>query len=199
MFTGIVRAIGEVEKIADAGGGGKAAAVRCPAGFLDGIGPGDSVCVDGCCLTLAAREGTDLARFDVSAETVARTAPLAVGRPVHLEGSLRVGDQVGGHFVYGHVDGTAEVTRVEGDGGFRVATLTVPTGVGAGLVAEKGSVAVAGVSLTVAGRAGGTFAVHLVPETLGATHFGSRDTLAEGATFNFEADPLARYAAGADC
>jgi len=131
--------------------------------------------------------------FDVVPETLARTnlGALASGDLVNLEPSLRAGDPLGGHFVYGHVDATTTVEKKTPEGpGFRIWS-KVPARL-ANLICEKGFVALDGVSLTVASVEDGRFSVALIPETLRRTTFGEKRA---GATLNVEADPLARYAA----
>ena len=126
-------------------------------------------------------------------ETLARTnlGALAPGDLVNLEPSLRAGDPLGGHFVYGHVDATTTIEQKTPEGpGFRLWS-AVPARL-ANLICEKGFVALDGVSLTVASVADGRFSVALIPETLRRTTFGEKNA---GATLNVEADPLARYAA----
>lgn len=195
MFTGIVRHTGRVAAADPREGGTAALKAECPPGFLDDKEVGDSVCVNGCCLTLTGigREG-NMAEFDLGPETLARTAPLSAGDPVHLEGSLRVGDQVGGHFVLGHVDGVAEVLSVEEKGGSVIADLSVPEGADPRLVVPRASVSVAGVSLTVSAAEGGRFSVQLIPKTMELTHLTPDASLAEGKKLNLEVDYLARFA-----
>lgn len=151
---------------------------------------GDSIAVNGVCLTVVD-EGDPLV-FDVVPETVSRTnlGELRVGDAVNLEASLRAGDPIGGHLVYGHVDATTIVLSKtkEGDGA-RMWCVTPPEV--AQLIAEKGSVALEGVSLTIAAVREGEFAVALIPETLARTTLGGVE---EGSPLNLEADPIARYA-----
>jgi riboflavin synthase alpha subunit len=151
---------------------------------------GDSVAVDGVCLTVVAAEGGRLA-FDAVPETLARTAlqSLDSGSRVNLEPALRAGDPMGGHVVQGHVDGVGAVRSVEPEGDGARVWIDAPTGVLRYLV-EKGSVAVQGTSLTVAGLDERGFAVALIPHTLAATTLGR---LAAGDPVNLEADVLAKY------
>ncbi|OGX38519.1 MAG: riboflavin synthase subunit alpha [Omnitrophica WOR_2 bacterium RIFCSPHIGHO2_02_FULL_68_15] len=153
---------------------------------------GDSVAVDGVCLTVTRRVGPRLT-FDLLAETL-RVTTLGRRRPgdrVNLEPALRLGDALGGHWVLGHVDGVGRVTRrVPSTGGLTV-TITAPPAVRR-LLAPKGSIAVDGVSLTVGPRmAAGAFAVFLIPHTAAATTLGTRRP---GDLVNLEGDPIARYA-----
>jgi riboflavin synthase len=158
------------------------------------IAVGDSVAVNGCCLTVVATDGATL-QFDVSAETLACTAGLAAPGEVNLEQALRLADRLGGHLVQGHVDGVGTVTAFApvaqgGDGSWRL-EIDAPRQV-ARYIAPKGSIAVQGVSLTVNGVAGTRFHVNLIPHTLAVT---TLRTLAPGARVNLEADLVARYVA----
>ncbi|HET9341898.1 MAG TPA: riboflavin synthase [Candidatus Eremiobacteraceae bacterium] len=171
--------------------GGLKLTIRKPAGLS--AKRGDSIAVNGVCLTVVD-EG-DLLGFDIVPETVSRTnlGELRENDGVNLETSLRAGDPIGGHLVYGHVDATTVVLSKakEGDGA-RMWCVTPPEL--APLIAEKGSVALEGVSLTVAAVREGEFAVALIPETLAKTTLGDVE---EGSSLNLEADPIARYAAHA--
>jgi riboflavin synthase len=192
MFTGIVIETGRVERIDEIPGG-----VRL---FLDAPGvaaeavDGASIAIDGCCLTVVAIEGTRLG-FDLSPETLRRTVAgdYRPGARVNLEPSLRMSDRMGGHFVTGHVDTVAEVMGLKNEGDF--ATLTVRLREDAhGLVAEKGSISINGVSLTVAAwrrdDRGGAFDVALIPATLRITNIGE---FVPGRRVNIEYDLIARY------
>jgi len=158
---------------------------------IDGIRPGASIAVNGVCLTVVDAGG--LLTFEVVAESLSRTnlGELLQGDDVNLESSLRVGDEIGGHFVYGHIDATTIVLAKREEGlGCRMWCTTPPAL--EPLIAEKGSIALDGVSLTVAQIAQGEFAVALIPETLSHTTLGRKDA---GSTLNLEADPIARYVA----
>jgi riboflavin synthase len=187
MFTGIVKEIGSVRAV-DAGPGGSRFEIA--AGFAGELNEGDSVCVEGACLTAT---GVDAGRFaaDVMNQTLSLTTlgSLAAGDPVNLEPALRAGDPLGGHIVQGHVDGVGEVRSLAEDGFARRLTIAVPGGLERYLV-EHGSVTVAGVSLTVAGLGAETFEVSLIPETLERTTLGA---LQEGDRVNLELDVVARY------
>ena len=188
MFTGLVETVGTVASAAR-----RAGSVRLtiesdlPAGEVK---PGDSIAVDGVCLTASAIEGRRIS-YDAVAETLARTTLGAAraGRRVNLERALRLGDRVGGHLVQGHVDGTSRVLRIDRRGDDWRLRLDLPAPL-ARYVAAKGSVAIQGVSLTVAAVAAGSFEVALVPETISRTTLGS---LAAGDEVHVEADLLARY------
>ena len=155
---------------------------------------GDSVAVDGACLTATGVGGVEGDGFgaDLSPETVSLCAPLAAGDVVNLERALRAGDEIGGHFVSGHVDGTGELLALEGDGsgGCRM-RFSFPVEL-RGLLSRKGSVVVSGVSLTVNEADADSFSVHIIPRTLESTNLGA---LRIGARANLEADMLARHIA----
>lgn len=187
MFTGIVEAVGRVAAATPSGDGVR---LVVHPGALDvaDVAIGDSVAVNGACLTVVALRGGNV-EFDVSAETLACTAGFAAATAVNLEKALRFGDRLGGHLVSGHVDGVATVTRIERDGDNRLLTIAAPEAL-ARYIARKGSVTVDGVSLTVNRVAGCEFDVNLIPHTLAATRFGD---LAAGARVNLEVDLLARY------
>jgi len=192
MFTGIVQAVGTLVAVAPAGDGLR---IGVDAAALDAsdIAIGDSVAVDGCCLTVVARDGARLA-FDVSAETIACTVGLDALGPVNLEKALRFGERLGGHLVAGHVDGVGIVRAMQpvaDAGGSVTLEVEVPPEL-ARFVAPKGSIAVQGVSLTVNAVDGARFAVNLIPHTLAVTTLGR---LAPGARVNLEADLIARYVA----
>ena len=191
MFTGIVQALGLIEDVRSASDGAR---VTIAAADLSDVAIGDSVAVNGCCLTVVANDGRSL-KFDVSGETVRCTAPLERGRRVHLEKSLRLADRLGGHLVAGHVDGigtVAESYAVTNDAsGSRYLAVDAPSDL-ARFIAPKGSIAVHGVSLTVNSVEGMRFAVNLIPHTLDVTMF--KDLL-PGAKVNLEVDMIARYVA----
>ena len=188
MFTGIVQEVGTVVEAEEAGGG-RALVLRAPdtAARTD---VGDSVALNGCCLTATAIDG-DTISFHAVPETIARTtlAALAAGDPVNVEPALRAGEELGGHYVQGHVDAVGRIQSVEVEGeGLRV-FVEAPEAVLRYCV-EKGSVTVDGVSLTVAELADDAFAVALVPHTLEATTLSD---LGPGQRVNLEADVLAKY------
>ena len=183
MFTGIVVEVGEVRS--------PAPRLRLRAPWLAATAAvGDSISVEGCCLTVVAVDGDDL-RFDAVPETLRVTTlgTLAAGDRVNLEPALAVGDRMAGHWVQGHVDGVGEVTGVERDGDEVAVTVAAPPEVLRTTVL-KGSICVAGVSLTVTEVTDGSFSVALIPHTLAATTLGE---LAPGRRVNLEADVLGRY------
>jgi riboflavin synthase len=188
MFTGIVEVLGEVRAVDRTAGGGR---LRVRAGaLLDAARVGESIAVSGVCLTIAAMDG-DVFAADLAAETLRRTTlgALRPGDLVNLERPLRLDGRLGGHLVQGHVDGVGLVTalRPEGDG---VWMEVAPPAALLAYLAEKGSVAVDGVSLTVASLGADAFAVALIPHTLAVTTLGRRRI---GDQVNLEVDILAKY------
>ena len=177
MFTGIVQAVGTIVRTAPL-------EIECPAFDLASVALGDSICVQGVCLTVTAVRPR---RFtaDVSAETLRVTTGLDRPGEVNLEKSLAIGDKLGGHLVTGHVDGVGEVVSRRGG----VVVLRLPQSL-AKYVATKGSVCVDGVSLTVNRVEGPTFEVNLIPHTLEVT---TLSRLQAGVRVNLEVDLLARY------
>jgi riboflavin synthase len=188
MFSGIIEATGKIAR-AESRGGGVRLVVRVP-GNLAGLAPGSSLAVNGTCLTVVEAAGDTLA-FDAVGATMDRTllGSLRSGARVNLERSLRLGSPVDGHLVTGHVDGVGTVvSRRPGEGavwfGIEVPEELVPQ------IAPRGSVAVDGVSLTVASVRGRAFEVSIVPYTLDGTLFGE---YAPGRRVHLETDVLAKY------
>jgi riboflavin synthase len=183
VFTGIVVEVGVVRAPAPQ------LEVHAP-GLAAGAAVGDSICVEGCCLTVT-RVTDELISFDAIPETLRLTTlgALAAGDRVNLEPALAVGDRMAGHWVQGHVDGVGEVAAVDADGDEVVVTVTAPSAVLRTTVL-KGSICVAGVSLTVTGLDDESFSVALIPHTRAATTLGG---LAPGRRVNLEADVLGRY------
>lgn len=177
MFTGIVQAVGQIVRTNP---------LEVERGGLDlvGVAVGDSICVQGVCLTVTAITPRGFTA-DVSRETLRVTAGLDQPGPVNLEKSLAVGERLGGHFVAGHVDGVGVVQRFQ-DGLLRV---RLPSGLSR-YVARKGSVCVDGVSLTVNRVEGDEFEVNLIPHTLRST---TLSRLVQGSRVNLEVDLVARY------
>jgi len=188
VFTGIVRELGRVVSLG--GDAEQARLVVAAPGLARELEIGDSVAVDGCCLTVVARESEALA-FDISAETLSRTAigSFIAGQGANLEPAVRVGEPLGGHYVQGHVDAVGRVRSLlpEGDG-VRM-WLEVPSDVLRYCV-EKGSLTVAGVSLTIAELTEDAVAVALIPHTLEVTTLGQAKP---GDSVNLEADVIAKY------
>src|SRR5688572_3013329 len=189
MFTGIVAATGRVTAFGGGAGARRISidACACP---TSGWKPGDSVAVSGVCLTLVGVAGS---RFeaDLSGETLSRTTlgRLEPGSLVNLEPAVAAGAPLGGHLVTGHVDGVATVGSCREQGGALHAVVEAPAGL-ARFIAEKGSVTLDGVSLTVGSVNGVAFAVDLVPHTRSVTTLG---VLAAGQQLNIEVDLVARY------
>jgi riboflavin synthase alpha subunit len=189
MFTGLVEALGHVEASGRTGAGHRLA-LRVPEEWSGGVRAGDSIAVSGVCLTAVVVEPGRLA-FDLADETRAVTTlgDLTAGDPVNLERPLRLGAPVGGHLVLGHVDGVGRVAAVETEGGGRRLTVLVPPPLRPYLI-PKGSVAVDGVSLTIAALDDASFAVALIPHTLAVTTLGARRA---GDRVNLEMDVLGKY------
>ncbi|MEX2550723.1 MAG: riboflavin synthase [Nitriliruptoraceae bacterium] len=189
MFTGIVEELGHVAAI-DVHESHARLHIRCSS-VLDGAALGDSVSVDGTCLTMTTLPG-DGFTADLMAETLRATAlgDLEVGRPVNLERAMRVDARLGGHLVQGHVDGVGVITDREELPGTVFTTIDAPAEVARYLV-PKGSITVSGVSLTVVDRtAEGTFRIGLIPHTLEVTTLG---VLGVGDRVNLEVDVIAKY------
>ncbi|HEU4650291.1 MAG TPA: riboflavin synthase [Croceibacterium sp.] len=196
MFTGIVTAVGTIESVEQRGD--LRVRIACPFD-PDAIAIGASIACSGVCLTVVERGGAAGAAWfavDVSAETVSRTAQgmWRAGRRVNLEPSLRVGDELGGHIVSGHVDAVGRIADWQLEGDSTRVTVRAPAAL-APFIAPKGSIALDGVSLTVnevADRADGSvdFGINLIPHTSEVTTLGE---LAQGAEVNLEIDTVARY------
>ena len=187
MFTGIIAAVGRVIEVSPSEGGMKLCIDAASLG-LDDVAPGDSIAVNGVCLTVVALHGGAF-DVDVSHETLACAAGFDRIHGVNLEKALRLSDRLGGHLVSGHVDGVGSVERFEAVGDNRLLEVALPPAL-AKYVARKGSIAVDGVSLTVNDVSGVRFSVNLIPHTLAHTNFGR---LQPGARVNIEIDLIARY------
>jgi riboflavin synthase len=191
LFTGIVAGIGKIERTRALAGGSRRLAITS-AIALDGLVLGASIAVSGVCLTVVARRGR---RFeaDLGPETLALTTlgSLGAGDRVHLERSLRMGDELGGHLVSGHVDGVGRIVGRRPEGDALTLRIAAPEVV-APLLARKGSVTVDGVSLTINEVAGKVFSVTLIPHTLAVTCLGERR---RSDRVNIEADLIARHVA----
>ncbi|MGB8932298.1 MAG: riboflavin synthase [Anaeromyxobacteraceae bacterium] len=191
MFTGLVADTGVVERVLPRQGGARIV-IRPRSLDVDALVLGESVACSGACLTVVEK-GQGVAAFDAVPETLSRTT-LGTWRPgteVNLERALALGDRLGGHLVQGHVDGVGEVLSRKPEGqGARLA-VTLPSAI-APLVAEKGSITIDGISLTVASVGRDRFEVAIIPETLGRTTLAKA---AAGARVNLEADVIARHVA----
>jgi riboflavin synthase len=189
MFTGIITDIGRIVAVERRGD----LRARIATGYdTDGIDMGASIACDGVCLTVVAL-GPDWFEVEISAETLSKTnlEGWRADRRVNLERALKVGDELGGHIVSGHVDGVAEVVGKRAEGDSTRLTFRAPEGL-AGFIAPKGSVALNGTSLTVNEVAGREFGVNLIPHTKSATTWGEVEV---GDRVNLEIDTLARYVA----
>ncbi|APX12343.1 riboflavin synthase [Tateyamaria omphalii] len=189
MFTGIITDIGTIAVLTQEGD----LRVRIQTGYdTAGIDMGASIASDGVCLTVVDL-GPDWYDVQVSAETVSKTnlATWAVGKRLNLERALRVGDELGGHIVSGHVDGVAEVVSVVDEGDSTRVQLRAPDDL-ARFIAPKGSVALNGTSLTVNEVQGAVFGINFIPHTKEVTTWGD---VAVGDAVNLEIDTLARYVA----
>jgi riboflavin synthase len=195
MFTGIITALGHITAINPIGEGrDMRLVIGTPPSFLTEppVAPGASIACSGCCLT-AVEFGTDWFAVDASAETLAHTnlGTWHAGSRVNLERSLRVGDELGGHLVSGHVDGVGTALSATPEHASTRWVFRVPAGISR-FIAVKGSVAVDGVSLTVNEVRGDTFGVNIIPHTASVTGFA---TLQPNDPVNIEIDTLARYVA----
>lgn len=193
MFTGIVQRVGQVAEL-NARGGDVELVIKTGADYLEHTALGDSIAVNGCCLTVTRLAGDSFAA-DVSRETLQVTTlgDWRVGTAVNLEKALRAGDALGGHYVTGHVDGVAEVVGREGDARSERLRFKLPRQLGR-YVAKKGSITLDGVSLTVNevqdGAESTQFEVNLVPHTLAVTTLKHYQP---GQRINVEVDIIARY------
>ena len=193
MFTGIVTGVGEVRAVVPLGEGhDMRLTIGTPWADTASIATGASIACAGCCLTAVAL-GPDWFAVDVSGETLSKTnlGGWGPGARLNLERSLRVGDELGGHIVSGHVDGLGMVESVVAENGSWRVRIAVPRALSR-FIAAKGSVAVDGVSLTVNEVEGAVFGVNIIPHTWTATTLGS---LVPGAQVHIEIDMLARYVA----
>ena len=197
MFTGIITGVGRIVAVHPLGSSlqhGKHLTIETPAGYLDGVGLGDSIALNGACMTVTSFD-KDQAWFtvDVSAESLDKTAGLDQTGTVNLEQALRAHDRLGGHIVSGHVDGIGQVSRFEQIGESWELCILAPAALGK-FLAYKGSITVNGVSLTVNRVAdladGCEVSINLIPHTVQNTALGS---LQAGSKVNLEIDLVARY------
>jgi riboflavin synthase len=197
MFTGIITGVGRIAAVHDLGSSlqhGKRLHIETPAGYLDDVGLGDSIALNGACMTVTGIEsGSNVFTIDISAESLDKTAGLAQAGPVNLEKALRAHDRLGGHIVSGHVDGVGTVTHFEEIGESWELRILAPRAL-AKFLAYKGSITVNGVSLTVNAIAdsqdGTEVSINLIPHTVQNTALGS---LRAGSPVNLEIDLIARY------
>ncbi len=188
MFTGLIERKGFIRSLEKAGGSGSL--VIEASGWDQPVQVGESIAVQGVCLTVTGVDG-DRLNFDVLGETFRCTnlGEKAVGRPLNLERALREGDPLGGHMVQGHVDGLGTVHGVESVDRDYLVTLRCADDI-LNYAVYKGSIAVDGISLTIASIDEDGFTVHIIPHTWEVTTFGD---MKKGETVNLEADPLAKY------
>lgn len=197
MFTGIITGLGRIAEAQPLGADaahGKRLTIAAPAGYLADVQLGDSIALNGACMTVTALDrAADSFAIDISAESLARTVGLGEPGPVNLEKALRANDRLGGHLVSGHVDGIGSVSRFEPVGESWELRIVAPASL-ARFLAYKGSITVNGVSLTVNRiddlREGCEFSINLIPHTLEHTTLG---TLKAGMQVNLEIDLIARY------
>ena len=198
MFTGIITGVGRIAAVHDLGSSsshGKRLGIAAPAGYLDDVGLGDSIALNGACMTVTTLEpAQQLFTIDMSAESLDKTAGLAEpGARVNLEKALRASDRLGGHIVSGHVDGIGTVSRFAPVGESWELRVLAPQAL-ARFLAYKGSITVNGVSLTVNsvsdGPEGSEISINLIPHTVENTALGS---LEAGSRVNLEIDTVARY------
>jgi riboflavin synthase len=189
MFTGLVEGLGTVRSMFPQGSAFEIA-LAPPANVNDAAQIGESVAINGCCLTVV-RTSRHVWAFQAGAETLSRTnlGSLKPGDRVNIERSLRVGDRLGGHFVQGHIDGLGQVARIDRDGEWVNMHFTVAPALARQMVV-KGSIAVDGVSLTLVTVGAESFSVALIPHTLDVTTLGSRR---EGDSVNIETDIVGKY------
>lgn len=187
MFTGLVEDIGLVESVEQDGEG---ATLRISSSLTGELSLGDSIAVNGCCLTATAING-DQVETEAMNQTLAVSAldDVEAGSRVNLELAMKVGDRLGGHIVQGHVDGVGTVGSIQDDGFARRLKVTLPTQL-LQFVVDKGSITLSGVSLTVADLGGSWAEVSLIPETLERTNLGEVQV---GSRLNVECDVVAKY------
>jgi riboflavin synthase len=191
MFSGLIGYRGTVQDAAPLVGGGMRLRIRCEGASEEDVDPKDSIAINGVCLT-ATEVNHNIIDFDVVPETLQRSnlGTLREGDTVNVEYSLRLGDRMGGHFVYGHVDAAGEILSRTPEGQGERMRVALPPSLQR-YVCEKAFISVDGVSVTVAAAGSDWFELALIPETLRRTTLGERAT---GDRVNLEADPIARYA-----
>ncbi|MDE1997455.1 MAG: riboflavin synthase [Burkholderiales bacterium] len=198
MFTGIITGVGQIVESQPLGADsshGRRLTLQTPAGYLEGVNLGDSIAINGACMTVTSFDAaTGRFTIDVSAESLARTVGLDTLGPVNMEQALRTHDRLGGHLVTGHVDGVGDVTVFEPIGESWLLRIRAPQAL-ARFLAYKGSITVNGVSLTVNQVEDATdrttqFSINLIPHTIDNTALGH---LKVGSKVNLEVDLIARY------
>ncbi|CAN5435377.1 riboflavin synthase [soil metagenome] len=197
MFTGIITGVGRIVAVHDLGSSlqhGKRLTIQAPAGYLDDVGLGDSIALNGACMTVTQLDAPALQfNIDISAESLDKTTGLAQQGLINLEKAIRASDRLGGHIVSGHVDGIGTVSYFAQIGESWELRILAPGELGK-YFAYKGSITVNGVSLTVNratdGESGTEVSINLIPHTVQNTALGA---LAKGSTVNLEIDLIARY------
>jgi riboflavin synthase len=197
MFTGIITGVGRIASVHALGSSstyGKRLVIECPTGYLDDVGVGDSIALNGACMTVTSLDaGQGQFTVDISAESLAKTAALERTGSINLEKALRANDRLGGHIVSGHVDGVGEVTHFGQAGESWQLRVMAPRAL-AKYLAYKGSITVNGVSLTVNqiqdAQSGCEISINLIPHTVQNTALG---TLKTQSLVNLEIDLVARY------
>lgn len=197
MFTGIITGVGRIVAVHPLGSSlthGKRLTITCPPGYLDDVGLGDSIALNGACMTVTTFDPTQSQfTIDISAESLTKTAGLDAMGPINLEKALRANDRLGGHLVSGHVDGIGQVTHFAQVGESWELRVMAPIQLGKYL-AYKGSITINGVSLTVNRIAdseqGCEASINLIPHTIDNTALGA---LRSGSEVNLEIDLIARY------
>jgi riboflavin synthase len=194
MFSGLIAYLGRVSAVRGGMAEGISLTIEAPDAVAAGVAAGDSIAINGVCLTVVTHDVATMS-FDVVPESIRRAGfdALHHGDPVNVELSLRLGDRLGGHLVYGHVDAAATIIAKEVEGQGHRLTLERPAEL-APFIVDKGYITVDGVSLTVASTGNGRFTIALIPETARRTTLGHKNA---GARVNLEVDPVARYAIGA--
>lgn len=197
MFTGIITGVGRIVAVHPLGSSlthGKRLTIACPLGYLDDVGLGDSIALNGACMTVTTFDPAQLQfTIDISAESLTKTAGLDVTGPINLEKALRANDRLGGHLVSGHVDGIGKITHFAQVGESWELRLMAPAELSKYL-AYKGSITINGVSLTVNrikdSEQGCEASINLIPHTIENTALGA---LRDGSRVNLEIDLIARY------
>ncbi len=197
MFTGIITGVGRIVAIHSLGSSldhGKRLTIETPSAYLDDVGLGDSIALNGACMTATSLDPThNRFTIDISAESLAKTSGLAETGPINLEKALRANDRLGGHIVSGHVDGIGHVTHFAQVGESWELRVMAPPEL-AKYLAYKGSITINGVSLTVNSvqdtAQGAEVSINLIPHTVDNTALG---TLQTGSAVNLEIDTVARY------
>jgi riboflavin synthase len=191
MFSGLIAHLGRVAALRGDVRNGMVLTVEAPGAVADGVADKDSVAINGVCLTVVKHDAQTLT-FDIVPESITRAGfdDLREGAPVNVELSLRLGDRLGGHLVYGHVDASAAIAGKPVEGQGHRLTIERPGSV-ARYIVEKGFIAIDGVSLTIASVTPEYFTIALIPETSRRTTLGSKGV---GDRVNIEIDPVARYA-----